>query len=193
MKLYRADWLLPIADAPIRDGWVSIDDDRVVAVGAGSPPADASDLGRAVILPGLVNAHTHLELSYLHGRVAAGDSFNSWIRALMALRRDYPDPKHPDIVRAASAAIRASQAAGTALVGDVSNTLVTVPLLREAGLTAQVFYELLGFSAPDPAGRVAAARDAVRAAGGDAEGVRIALAPHAPYSVSPGLFMAIRD
>jgi cytosine/adenosine deaminase-related metal-dependent hydrolase len=95
-------------------------------------------------------------------------------------------------VSAARAAIGSARAAGTALVGDISNTLVTVPLLREAGMPAQVFYELLGFNASDPEGRVAAAREAVEAAGADAAQVRIALAPHAPYSVSPALFKAIR-
>jgi len=191
VKRFRADWLLPIVDDPIRDGWVSVDGDRIVDLGNGPVP-DAVDLGRAVILPGLVNAHTHLELAYLHGRVPPGDSFNGWIRALMALRRQYPNPADPGILSAARAAIASAQAAGTALFGDISNTLVTVPLLREAGAAAQVFYELLGFNAPDPGGRVTAAHEAAAAAGVDAGRVRIALAPHAPYSVSPMLFKAIR-
>ena len=191
MKRFRADWLLPIVDDPIRDGWVSIDNGRIVEIGSG-PVAEAVDLGRAVILPGLVNAHTHLELAYLHGRVPSGERFHEWIRTLMALRRQYPDPADPEIVSAARRAIESARAAGTALVGDISNTLVTVPLLREAGVAAQVFYELLGFNAADPAGRVAAAGEAVEAAGADAGQVRITLAPHAPYSVSPMLFKAIR-
>jgi cytosine/adenosine deaminase-related metal-dependent hydrolase len=191
LKRFRADWLLPISDGPVRGGWVSVDDGRIVEVGS-SAVADATDLGLAVILPGLVNAHTHLELSYLHGRVPPDDSFNNWIRTLMALRREYPNAQDPEILSAARAAIAEAHAAGTAVVGDVSNTLVTVPLLREARLAAQVFYELLGFNAPDPGGRVAAAREAAEAAGVDADSVRIALAPHAPYSVSPLLFKAIR-
>jgi cytosine/adenosine deaminase-related metal-dependent hydrolase len=67
---------------------------------------------------------------------------------------------------------------------------VTVPLLREAGMTAQVFYELLGFRPDDPAVRVAEARK--RANGLSAGNVRVSLAPHAPYSVAPPLFRAIR-
>ena len=191
VKRFRAEWLLPIVDVPVRDGWVSIDQGRIVEIG-NDPVADAVDLGRTVILPGLVNAHTHLELAYLHGRVPAGERFHEWIRALMALRRQYQNPADPEIVSAARAAIASARAAGTALIGDISNTLVTVPLLREAGMAAQVFYELLGFNAPDPAGRVSAAREAAEAAGVDAGQVRIALAPHAPYSVSPTLFKAIR-
>jgi cytosine/adenosine deaminase-related metal-dependent hydrolase len=109
----------------------------------------------------------------------------------MALRGASPDPSAPEILDAARTAIAAARAAGTGLIGDVSNTLVTVPLLREAGMPAQVFHELLGFNVPDPGARVAAATAADHAAGEDHD-VRVALAPHAPYSVSPGLFRAIR-
>ena len=155
--------------------------------------AGALDLGRAVILPALVNAHTHLELSYLHGRVPPEGSFSSWVRALMALRRQYPDPSAAEIVAAARTAVAAARACGTGLVGDISNTLVTVPLLREAQMPAQVFYELLGFNVADPQERVTAATAAAGAAGADEIGhVRVALAPHAPYSVSPAMFRAIR-
>src|SRR5205085_11301042 len=71
-----------------------------------------------------------------------------------------------------------------------SNTLITVPLLREAGMPSHLFYELLGFNVEDPAGRVAEARRRADAVSG--EDVRVSLAPHAPYSVAPPLFTAIR-
>ena len=59
MIRYKAAWLLPISDEPIRDGWVSVENGRVAAIGS-DPAPDATDLGNAVILPALVNAHTHL-------------------------------------------------------------------------------------------------------------------------------------
>ena len=66
---YHARWVLPITSPPIRDGWVEIVDGLVTAVGAsksaGSFVASGFDLGEAVIMPGVVNAHTHLELSGL--------------------------------------------------------------------------------------------------------------------------------
>ena len=191
MTHYRADWLLPIADKPIRDGWVAVESGRIASCGSGSR-ADAIDLGRVVVLPALVNAHTHLELSYLHERIPPGSSFNDWIHGVMAARREFPDPADLQIIVAARDAIRHARAAGTGLFGDISNTLVTVPLLREAGVAAQVFYELLGFNAQDPQGRVRDARQTLSAAGVESGGVRVSLAPHASYSVSPGLFAAIR-
>ena len=89
MIRYRASWILPISGPPVRDGWVAIDRDRIAAYGAVGrrPAADDTgevDLGNVVVMPGLVNAHTHLELSYLSGRVSPGSSFIEWIRAVMA-------------------------------------------------------------------------------------------------------------
>jgi aminodeoxyfutalosine deaminase len=198
---YTADWILPIADEPLARGFVTVDGGRIAAVGS-ERPADAFDLGRVALLPGLVNAHTHLELSYLHGRVARRDRFLDWIRELMAARREYPDAADPVILQAATKAIATARATGTALIGDVSNTLVTVPLLREHQMCARVFYELLGFDVPDAQARVADARRRIRdladatdhpgAEGGASADVRISLAAHAPYSVSPALFRAIR-
>ena len=191
MPRYRADWLLPIADDPVRDGWVSVEAGRIAATGSGAA-SDAIDLGRAAILPALVNAHTHLELSYLHERIPPTKRFGEWVRAVMTTRTQYPDAADARIVEPARRALADAKASGTGVFGDVSNTLITVPMLREAGVGAQVFHELLGFMEQDPAARVTAARARIEAEGVDDRGVRISLAPHAPYSVSAALFQAIR-
>jgi cytosine/adenosine deaminase-related metal-dependent hydrolase len=190
MVTYQADWVLPIVTAPLRRSSVTVNGGRVAAVGSTATAGTVIDLGRAAIVPGLVNAHTHLELSYLERRVPRSGSFDAWVRTLMALRRGHADPANAEILGAARRAIAAARASGTALVGDVSNTLATVSLLRDAGLAAQVFYELLGFNTPDAPGVVRRARARAReTAGGQ---VRVHLAPHAPYSVSPALFRALR-
>jgi aminodeoxyfutalosine deaminase len=188
---FTAAWVLPIASPPIRDGAVTIEDGRIVRIG-GNRSSHQVALNNVAILPALVNAHTHLELSYLHRRVPPSTSFNEWVTELMTVRRDFPQPSAPPILDAARHAIGRARATGTGLVGDVSNTLVTVPLLRKAGMAAHVFYELTGFDHPDPVGRVRDARAAVAEAGAGREGVHVSLAPHAPYSVSPALFAAIR-
>ena len=191
MAIYRAAWVLPIAAPPIRGGWVAVEDGRIAAVGGGSS-ASSVHLGDVAILPSLVNTHTHLELSYLRGVIPRATRFVDWIRAVMAARRTYVDPADPIILSAARSGIAESHAAGTGLIGDISNTLVTVPLLQEAGVRAHVFHELLGFNAPDPDARVAAAREAVDAACRTTPALRASLAPHAPYSVSAALLAAIR-
>jgi cytosine/adenosine deaminase-related metal-dependent hydrolase len=191
LPIHKAAWLLPIADDPVRDGWVASQDGRITATGHGTAP-DAVDLGNVAILPALVNAHTHLELSYLRGAVPPAERFLDWIRPLILARREYPDASDPRIVESARRAIGEARASGTGLVGDISNTLVTVPLLREAGMPAQVFFELLGFNDTDGISRVWDARRKISEQRPGDGGVRIALAPHAPYSVSPELFQAIR-
>ncbi|HEU4687475.1 MAG TPA: hypothetical protein VFS23_03885, partial [Vicinamibacterales bacterium] len=77
MIRFSADWVLPIADGPIGGGAVAIDGGQIVSVGVRDGSEDVA-LGRVAVLPGLVNAHTHLELSYLHGRIPPAPSFLEW-------------------------------------------------------------------------------------------------------------------
>src|SRR5438270_12350401 len=197
MIRYRAAWLVPIEGRPIQDGWVVVDDGRIVAragnegTAAGSTNIIDRDLGDVAILPGLVNAHTHLELSYLHDQVPPASRFVTWIRAIMAARRERADPEAPEILDAVDRGIAESIACGTAIVGDISNSLVTMPRLIQSPLAAVVFYELIRFNAPDADALVARALDEIdtRRVNGQ---VRASLAAHAPYSVAPALFAAIK-
>jgi len=212
---FSADWILPISDAPLDGGVVTLDDGRIVSVAPGKSDADVA-LGRAVVLPGLVNAHTHLELSYLRGRIAPAARFLDWVRPMLAARQERSSIDDAAILRAAAQAIQEARATGTALVGDVTNTLATVFALADAGMPAHVFHELIGFGGVDVDKQVASARRAIDAVAGGAvaddavtddavaydavaydaiavdRDVRLSLAPHAPYSVSPALFAAIR-
>jgi cytosine/adenosine deaminase-related metal-dependent hydrolase len=142
-------------------------------------------------MPALVNAHTHLELSCLRGLVPPAAWFGAWMQKLVEVRRTCGDPFAPEILERIREAIREARGFGTGLLGDISNTLATVPALAEAGMPAHVFHELLGFKLADPGAHVAAARQRVDALHGRDVPVRISIAPHAPYSVSPALFAAI--
>ena len=205
MTSFSADWILPISDAPLDGGVLTLDDGRIVSVAPGKSDADVA-LGRAVVLPGLVNAHTHLELSYLRGRIAPAARFLDWVRPMLAARQERSSIDDAAILRAAAQAIQEARATGTALVGDVTNTLATVSALADAGMPAHVFHELIGFGGVDVDEQVASARRAIDAVADDAvaydavaydaiaedQDIRLSLAPHAPYSVSPALFAAIR-
>ena len=155
MVRYHASWVLPIAEPPIRDGWIVTDHGRIVAYGAYGAvtrraPAHAEsrevDLGNVALLPGLVNAHTHLELSYLRDEVPPASEFVTWIRKVMAARRQQPHASAPVILDAIERAIAESTAFGTAVVGDISNTLVSFQALTRSPLAAVLFFEILGFN-----------------------------------------------
>lgn len=194
MIRYHASWVVPISEPPIRDGWVAVDRDRIVAIGRRAPDvADGQqiDLGEVAIVPGLVNAHTHLELSFLRGTVPPSPTFVTWVRALMAARRATLDPAARQVLQAVELAIDEAIACGTALVGDISNTLTTIAPLKKSALWAVVFYELIRFRTADPEGLVDRARLAIEAAQ-PTDRIRASLAAHAPYSVAPQLFRAIR-
>jgi len=200
MVRYHASWILPIAEPAIRNGWIAVDRGRIAAYGSPGPAgprgsADGArevDLGEVVVLPGLCNAHTHLELSYLRDEVPPASQFVTWIRGVMAARRERPDPSGPEILNAVEAAIEEATACGTAIVGDISNTLVTFAPLTRSPLAAVVFYELIRFNAPDPTAFVAQSQQQIDALVPTSR-VRASLAAHAPYSVAPLVLRAIRQ
>ncbi len=191
-RLVSAPWVLLGAPAPasggapvaLRDGAVALDGDDVVAVG---PVAEltarfgAAERLDAVLLPALVNAHLHLELSHLAGAVPGGAGLPAWIEAFVEARRA------ANAAQAAPAMAQATSqllAAGVAAVGDVSNTLDSLAPLTAAGLAGTVFHEVFG-AAPE---RLAAARQAARARRDalPARGaLRVVESPHAVYSTDP--------
>jgi aminodeoxyfutalosine deaminase len=185
MITYRAAWVIPIASPPIRGGVVCVDRGVVASVGA-SGGEHAEDLGDVAILPGLVNAHTHLELSWMRGQVPPNPSMPAWAASLMALRRTVSHEPPEPITDAISEARRA----GTALIGDVTNTFATYEPLLDSELSAVLFRELLGFNPPDPDAIVGAV-EAQIAVLTPVQWLRPTIVPHAPYSVAPSLMQAI--
>jgi cytosine/adenosine deaminase-related metal-dependent hydrolase len=196
MIRYHASWILPITAPPIHDGWVAVDRGRVVALGSAgkrvlADGASVVDLGDVAIMPGLVNAHTHLELSYLRDEVPPASAFVTWIKGVMAARRQRPDPSGPEILEAVERALIEAVACGTAIVGDISNTLVTYGPLTRSPLAGVLFYELIRFNTDDPVGLVERAVRELEALA-PTDKVRTSLAAHAPYSVAPLVFREIR-
>jgi cytosine/adenosine deaminase-related metal-dependent hydrolase len=188
LKVVSAPWVLPglgdapgVAAPPIPDGAVALDDGRVVAIGPRSSverrhgPAEPLD---AIVLPALVNAHLHLELSHLAGKVPGGDGLAAWIGRVIAARAEARADDAPAAMAGAAAALRA---AGVAAVGDVSNSLASLEPLARAGLCGTVFHEVLGFTRE----RFESYREAARAERGvrpAPRGLRVLESPHAVYS-----------
>src|SRR5688572_17601939 len=194
MIRYRAAWILPINQPPIAGGVVAVDRDVIAAVGP-YDGGEVEDLGNVAVLPGLVNAHTHLELSWLRGQVPPCASMPAWAARLMALRAagvaegraaEHGEYAEQKIIQA----IGEARASGTCLIGDVTNTLATYEALMDSDLSAAIFRELFGFSAPDPETLVREVSDRIADLTPIAW-LRPSIVPHAPYSVSPDLLRAI--
>lgn len=197
MKVIRARWICPITGPPVANGWIAIDEGRIAAVGerpGEAPRAPVRDLGNVAIMPGLVNAHTHLELSWLRGRVPPAPSFHEWITSLFITRGGrHETPDDPAVLEPVRAAVQELREGGVAAVGDISNSLASVESLSDARLRAVVFHELLGFNLLHDR-RVLETRplrEQARARAADT--VKVSVAPHACYSVSAQMFRAIRE
>lgn len=153
MRIVHADHLL-LGDAPpVADGAAVVDDDgTIVAVGQARDVLLHPDHARlptervhGVVFPGLVNAHTHLELSALRGRVPGGRGFVPWVEGLIAARTELSAEEEEEGVLAA---VRELEATGTVAVGEVTNTLAAVHALARAHIGGCVFHEVFG---ADPA------------------------------------------
>jgi len=189
--LLRAGWVVPVDRPPRPDAAVAVEDGRVRWVGAASeaPAGEVRDLGPGVLLPGLVNAHCHLELSHMAGRLGGAAGFVDWVERLVTTRPQDP----PDVVRRrASAGIQELEDTGTAGVGDVSNALAHLDLLARSSLRARVFFELIGWD-PETAAKVIEGAHSRLAGVEPAERVMVSLAAHAPHSVSAPLLRAMAD
>lgn len=181
-----ADWVFPVSAPPLERGLVTVQGEHILSVEpAGTRRADL-DLGAAAVLPGLVNAHTHLDLGGLRGAVPFTGDFPAWLRAVIAHRRARPAEQVQADVRAGLAE---SIRQGVTLLGDISAGGLSWPALAGAPIRAVVFHELLGLPATRAGLAWATALDWLRAHPATPT-CRPGLSPHAPYSARASLFRA---
>jgi 5-methylthioadenosine/S-adenosylhomocysteine deaminase len=190
-KLYCARWILPVASPPIENGAVAVEDSLIVGVGTRDllssqyEQAQVFDFGEAAILPGLVNAHSHLELTAMRGYLEREEGdFSTWLKKLTIARleRMTPDDLY---ISAACGALEAARA-GVTCVGDASDAAsASMKAVADVGLRGTIYQEAFG---PDPAQareNFEKLRDKVsRLRQYETELVRVGVSPHAPYTVS---------
>lgn len=191
-----ARWLVPIDGPPVRDGALLIGaDGRIQSVGADSSvpsPSDipAEDYGDAAILPGLINTHTHLELTGFEDRVGAVE-FPTWIRRLRELKATRSPA---DYVEAARRGLQACFRAGVTTIADTGDSGAAIQALAEEGGAGIAYQEVFG---PHPAQleeSLAGLRSRVGKLQRWVSGrVRMGLSPHAPYTVSAPLLIAVAE
>jgi cytosine/adenosine deaminase-related metal-dependent hydrolase len=169
------------------------EDGRIVAVGPDStvpsPPAvPAERLSDAVLLPGLINTHTHLELTGFDGAVP-DDDFPTWIRHIIALKAGRSAAEFLD---AARQGIRDGWASGVTTIGDTGDSGSAIQALCELEASGIAYHEVFGPHPhqADTAITLATSRlDELQHFTGPR--VRLGVSPHAPYSVSGPLYRRV--
>jgi cytosine/adenosine deaminase-related metal-dependent hydrolase len=186
MRVLSADWVLPVSGPPIRDGAVAFDGGEIVAVGPASELGRGEHFPDCVILPGFVNAHSHLEYAVYAG-FGDGLSFAPWIGVHIERKARIGFEDMVDIARLGAAECLRS---GITTVADASFSGASAIACAQLGLRGIVYLEVFG----DPAQldeRFERNRERVADSLGDR--VRLGVSPHAAYSVSPELFAACLD
>jgi cytosine/adenosine deaminase-related metal-dependent hydrolase len=147
MRAVHADAVVTGDAEVVRDGAVVVDArGTVIDVGpAGEVLARHAGIApervRGVLLPGLVNAHTHIELSALRGQVPGGAGFVPWVEQMIGVRAE---ARPEDDAAAIEEAVADLEAFGTVAVGEVSNSLSAVRPLARRGFVGRVFHEVFG-------------------------------------------------
>lgn len=198
MRLLSAKYVVPITSEPITDGAVAIDNDEIVAVG---PRAELESkftsaknevFGDATIMPGLVNCHSHLELTSMRGALDDVEhDFRSWLLKIQNLRSAMTEA---DIENAAVAGAGEGAAAGVTCFGDIGRYgKAGLNALKTVGLRGILFQET-EFSpdnrtADEDFAKLGATFEALKKE--ETELVRVGLSPHSTYTVSSRLFELI--
>jgi len=173
IRTVSADWVLPVDEAPIKPGHVSWADGQITEVGEGRVE-DHRD--GAVILPGLVNAHSHLEYAVYAG-FGDGEPFGPWLATHILRKRALDRDAMLAIARRGAAD---SLAAGITTTADYSYSGVAAPAAAELGLRAVVYLEVFAADPADAARQFEETRGRVD----ETDLVRIGVSPHAPYTCS---------
>jgi len=187
--LLRARLILPVSQPPIEDGAVCIIGDRIAAVGrwrdvSAKYGGEQQDLGEMILLPGLVNAHCHLDYTDMAGLFPPSKSFTDWIKLITTEKGRW---SNSDFLKSWIAGAQMLVQTGTTTVGDVEALPELLPAVWETTpLRIISFLEMTGIrSRRDPR---AILREAAKKISALPKGrCRAGLAPHAPYSTRPEL------
>ena len=187
---YHARWVLPITQPPFENGTVVENDGLISYVGprSSAPPGPDYELGEAILLPGLVNAHTHLELTAMRGFLE-DCRFTVWIDRLRQSRNEVMDQEA--LLDSARYGLVEGLEAGITTYADTCSSGVAMQAMREAGVRGIMYQEVFG---PDPSnaetsmGELKERVEALRSEQTDL--VSLGVSPHAPYTVSDPLYDA---
>lgn len=188
--LLRARTVLPMGAPPIQDGAVLVRGERIEAVDGfaelrRSHSGTAIDLGTVILLPGLINAHCHLDYTGMAGKLSPAKNFSDWIKAIVALKAEW---SYTDFALSWLEGARMLLRSGTTTVVDIESVPELLPeVVTSTPLNVVSCLELLSVRSRQ------SARQMINAAVQTLASVRpecAGLSPHAPYSTTPELLRA---
>jgi cytosine/adenosine deaminase-related metal-dependent hydrolase len=192
IRILRAAWVVPVSSPPIADGEVVLEGERILEVRPASKRTDGrvEDFGDAILLPGLVNVHTHLDYTVMRGLLEDLEFF-PWIRELTARAATLTEE---DWLASATWGAAEAVAGGVTSIGDCTVSGAAFAAARSLGLGGTIYREVFGIDELRPVDEITAdLRAQVGAMSAVAAGtaLRVGISPHAPYTVRPALFRAL--
>ena len=181
MQAYRARWVITLTGQPVENGVILVHRGKILRADA-TTQAPCIDLGNVAIIPGLVNAHTHLEFSDFSQPIDTSQPFPAWLEAVIASRRENPTPRRDAIRNGLAESVKA----GVTLIGDIATRGWVAEDYAGQFPGGVVFQELLGLSDTRVAEEVTQAEQHLQQF--QASHWSAGLSPHAPYTVAPPLF-----
>ncbi|MBA3476539.1 MAG: amidohydrolase family protein, partial [Actinobacteria bacterium] len=184
VRILSADWVLPVEGEPIEGGAIAIEGGRIATVGTVAELGEGQRYHEAAIVPGLVNAHTHLEYAVYAG-FGEGLSFGPWIMLHTERKRRLLRPEMEAIARLGAAECLRS---GITTVGDLAFAGASASACAELGLRAIVYLEVFGADAADALRQFEEKHEYVAPV--LSERVGLGVSPHAPYTCSTEVYTA---
>jgi len=179
---HRAGWIIATPQTILRNGFIKTAGDKIIEIGEGpiSGCRDVIDHGPGVLMPGLVNVHTHLELSALKGKLPYDQGFQTWVQALIRLRAGLSED---ELLRRLEKGVTELVQSGCVAVGEISSLGISRHALHNSSLAGVWFYEFLGEDSDAPP--IPELRKAF-------DGRGVSVAGHAPHTTSPTLLKKLK-
>ncbi len=191
MKKFSADIVFPVSAAPVREGVVITDDEgKIIQIDRRDQHDPVTvDIRRGAIVPGFVNTHCHLELSHMKGKADTGTGLLPFLKTVVNFR----DIPMEEILDAIERADREMYEAGIVAVGDISNKADTAAQKDRSKIRYYTFVEMFDFLQDSWTEKSFNDYRTVYEQQSTAHGNRKSVVPHAPYTVTEGLFRRIRE
>ncbi len=180
--IHRAGWVLIDPWTIYPNGWVWVENGKISRAGQNrvdTDPEQVIDHGPGVLMPPLVNAHTHLELCALKGKTATAQGFIGWIESIISLRQTLDEQTQ---IQAAAEGIREMMDSGTLVIGDIATQGLSREIFLNSSICGVWFKEYLGIILEDDPSCVKIGEDRA-----------VSVAGHAPHTTGPEVLVRLKQ